>query len=170
MMQVMSKELKAHGYFKEKGVVEKLFNKYVAQITMLKSGDVLQVRMLEKSPLLVHLNGRADSKLGSLVTAGGPGTAGDSVAFPGRRIARPQGRAQGLSRHPAGHRRRKVSGKSALEIGRYPLDGVRGHLQDQHQLTWSLGLLAARPLLGVSSRAGVLERIGNVIDSVVQGA
>ena len=39
----MSKELKEHGYFKEKGVVEKLVSKYIGQIAMLKSGDLLQV-------------------------------------------------------------------------------------------------------------------------------
>lgn len=42
-LQVLSKELKALGYYKEKGVVEKLFNKFVGQVEMLKSGDVLQV-------------------------------------------------------------------------------------------------------------------------------
>ena len=39
----MSKELKEHGYYKQKGVVEKLVTKFVAQISMLESGDVLQV-------------------------------------------------------------------------------------------------------------------------------
>lgn len=41
--QVMSRELKPHGYFKEKGVIEKVFNKYVAEIAVLKTGDILQV-------------------------------------------------------------------------------------------------------------------------------
>ena len=40
----MSKELKEHGYYKEKGVVEKLASKFVGQIRMLQSGDILQVR------------------------------------------------------------------------------------------------------------------------------
>ena len=43
-MQVLSKELKEHGYYKKKGLVEKLASKYVGQIAMLDSGDVLQVR------------------------------------------------------------------------------------------------------------------------------
>lgn len=43
ILQVMSKELEALGYYKEKGCVEKLFTKYVGQITMLKTGDILQV-------------------------------------------------------------------------------------------------------------------------------
>lgn len=40
---MLSKELKEHGYYKKKGMVEKLASKYVAQIGMLDSGDVLQV-------------------------------------------------------------------------------------------------------------------------------
>ena len=40
---MLSKELKEHGYYKKKGLVEKLASKYVAQIAMLDSGDVLQV-------------------------------------------------------------------------------------------------------------------------------
>ena len=46
MQQVMSKDLKEHGYYKEKGVVEKVVSKYLGQIAMLKSGDVLQVRLV----------------------------------------------------------------------------------------------------------------------------
>ena len=42
-MQVLSKELKEHGYYKKKGLVEKLASKYVGQIAMLDTGDVLQV-------------------------------------------------------------------------------------------------------------------------------
>ena len=40
----MSKALKEAGYYKKKGVVEKLAGKYVAQICMADSGDVLQAR------------------------------------------------------------------------------------------------------------------------------
>lgn len=39
----MSVDLKEHGYYKEKGVVEKVVSRYLAQVAMLKSGDVLQV-------------------------------------------------------------------------------------------------------------------------------
>lgn len=42
--QVMSKELAEHGYYKQKGEVEKLASKYVAQVCMLGSGDLLQAR------------------------------------------------------------------------------------------------------------------------------
>lgn len=41
-LQILSKELKEHGYYKRKGIVEKLSSKYVGQISMLDSGDVLQ--------------------------------------------------------------------------------------------------------------------------------
>ena len=42
--QVMSKELAEHGYYKQKGEVGKLVSKYVAQVSMLGSGDLLQAR------------------------------------------------------------------------------------------------------------------------------
>ena len=42
----MSRELAEHGYYKQKGVVSKLASKYVAQVSMLGSGDLLQVRRL----------------------------------------------------------------------------------------------------------------------------
>jgi hypothetical protein len=42
--QVMSKALKEAGYYKKKGVVEKLAGKFVAQICMADSRDVLQAR------------------------------------------------------------------------------------------------------------------------------
>ena len=51
----MSKELKEHGYFKEKGVVEKLVSKYIAQIAMLKSGDLLQVNSILSQPVPMAL-------------------------------------------------------------------------------------------------------------------
>lgn len=48
----MSKDLKEHGYYKEKGVVGKVVNKFLAQVAMLKSGDVLQVfSSLLRTPL-----------------------------------------------------------------------------------------------------------------------
>lgn len=52
----MSRELKPHGYYKEKGVVEKVFNKYVAEIAVLKTGDILQVIPLA-TPELPHGKG-----------------------------------------------------------------------------------------------------------------
>ncbi len=42
----MSRELAEHGYYKQKGVVSKLASKYVAQVSMLGSGDLLQARRL----------------------------------------------------------------------------------------------------------------------------
>ena len=44
-MQVLSKELKEHGYYKKKGVIDKLASKFVGQVAMLDSGDILQVRV-----------------------------------------------------------------------------------------------------------------------------
>lgn len=45
VLQVVSKELKVHGYYKEKGNVIRLVSKYVAEIEMHKSGDILQVQV-----------------------------------------------------------------------------------------------------------------------------
>ena len=45
-MQVLSKELKEHGYYKKKGVIDKLASKFVGQVAMLDSGDILQARGL----------------------------------------------------------------------------------------------------------------------------
>lgn len=50
---MLSKELKEHGYYKKKGIVEKLASRYVGQIQMLDSGDVLQVS--PSYTLLFHL-------------------------------------------------------------------------------------------------------------------
>ena len=42
--QVMSKQLQEQGYYKKKGLVKTLASPFVARISMLDSGDVLQVR------------------------------------------------------------------------------------------------------------------------------
>ena len=42
---MLSKELKEHGYYKKKGVVDKLASKFVGQVAMLDSGDILQVHV-----------------------------------------------------------------------------------------------------------------------------
>lgn len=57
VVKVMSKELKEQGYYKEKGAVQKLVNKYVAQIAMLKSGDLLQVDQAHLETVLPSVGG-----------------------------------------------------------------------------------------------------------------
>ena len=42
-MQVMSKALQEHGYYKKKGVVTQLPSKYIGTICMQDSGDLIQV-------------------------------------------------------------------------------------------------------------------------------
>lgn len=50
--QVMSKELQQHGYYKKKAVVEELINKYVAQVSMADSGDVLRIDQAQLETVL----------------------------------------------------------------------------------------------------------------------
>lgn len=54
---MLSKELKEHGYYKKKGLVEKLASKFVGQIAMLDSGDVLQVSVHTTQPYGKHSEG-----------------------------------------------------------------------------------------------------------------
>lgn len=53
----MSKDLKEQGYYKEKGVIEKVVSKYLAQISMHKSGDILQVSIISSEQPLYCQNG-----------------------------------------------------------------------------------------------------------------
>eukprot|EP00199_Chlamydomonas_sp_CCMP681_P002362 CAMPEP_0119102006 /NCGR_PEP_ID=MMETSP1180-20130426/893_1 /TAXON_ID=3052 ORGANISM="Chlamydomonas cf sp, Strain CCMP681" /NCGR_SAMPLE_ID=MMETSP1180 /ASSEMBLY_ACC=CAM_ASM_000741 /LENGTH=406 /DNA_ID=CAMNT_0007086213 /DNA_START=27 /DNA_END=1244 /DNA_ORIENTATION=+ len=43
VVKVMSKDLQEHGYYKKKGVVERVLDRYVGEVCMLDSGDVLRV-------------------------------------------------------------------------------------------------------------------------------
>jgi len=43
VVKVMSKELKEHGYYKQKGKVLRVIDKYVGEIEMLESGDIIRV-------------------------------------------------------------------------------------------------------------------------------
>ncbi len=43
----MSKALKESGYYKGKGVVNKVLKRFVAEISMLDGGDILQVDQAE---------------------------------------------------------------------------------------------------------------------------
>lgn len=56
-MQVMSKALKEAGYYKGKGVVNKVLKRFVAEISMLDGGDVLQVDQAELETVLPQPGG-----------------------------------------------------------------------------------------------------------------
>uniref|UniRef100_A0A7S0WIK2 C2H2-type domain-containing protein n=1 Tax=Chlamydomonas leiostraca TaxID=1034604 RepID=A0A7S0WIK2_9CHLO len=43
VVKVMSKELEGHGYYKKKGVVDRVVERYVGEVEMLDSGDVVRV-------------------------------------------------------------------------------------------------------------------------------
>ena len=51
-LQVLSKELQEHGYYKKKAVVEKLVSTYVAEVCMTDSGDVLRIDQAQLETVL----------------------------------------------------------------------------------------------------------------------
>ena len=53
----MSKALKEAGYYKGKGVVSKVMKRFVAEISMLDGGDVLQVDQAELETVLPQPGG-----------------------------------------------------------------------------------------------------------------
>jgi hypothetical protein len=95
--QVMSRELAEHGYYKQKGEVVKLATKFVAQVSMLASGDLLQARPRPPRPR------RAEPPRPSASVAPGCSTRGSKNGWqrrrpgaldyhPGRRPGRSRGR------------------------------------------------------------------------------
>uniref|UniRef100_A0A383WDC4 DNA/RNA-binding protein Kin17 WH-like domain-containing protein n=1 Tax=Tetradesmus obliquus TaxID=3088 RepID=A0A383WDC4_TETOB len=58
VVKVMSKALKEQGYYKQKGVVDKVIGKYVAEVAMLDSGDVLRIDQAELETVLPSPGGR----------------------------------------------------------------------------------------------------------------
>ncbi|KAF8063030.1 KIN17 [Scenedesmus sp. PABB004] len=57
VVKVVSKALKGQGYYKAKGVVERLVDTYVGEVAMLDSGDVLRVDQAELETAEVALRG-----------------------------------------------------------------------------------------------------------------
>ncbi|GLI58405.1 hypothetical protein VaNZ11_000107 [Volvox africanus] len=43
VVKVLAKELKEHGYYKEKGVIDKVIDRYVGEVSMLSDGTVVRV-------------------------------------------------------------------------------------------------------------------------------
>jgi len=58
IVKVMSKALKEHGYYKQKGVVEQVIDKYIGEVSMLGSGDVIRVDQAELETVLPSPGGR----------------------------------------------------------------------------------------------------------------
>jgi DNA/RNA-binding protein KIN17 len=54
----MAKELKSAGYYKAKGVVEALAGRYVAEVAMLDSGDVVRVDQAQLETVIPSPGGR----------------------------------------------------------------------------------------------------------------
>eukprot|EP00879_Flechtneria_rotunda_P011949 GHRR01012480.1.p2 GENE.GHRR01012480.1~~GHRR01012480.1.p2 ORF type:complete len:164 (+),score=67.56 GHRR01012480.1:766-1257(+) len=52
VVKVLSKALKEHGYYKQKGVVWKVIDRYVGEISMLDSGDVIRIDQAELETVL----------------------------------------------------------------------------------------------------------------------
>ncbi|KAL2630938.1 hypothetical protein R1flu_015624 [Riccia fluitans] len=57
VVKVMSKALADKGYYKQKGVVTKVIGKYVGEVKMLDSGDVLKVDQEELETVLPQIGG-----------------------------------------------------------------------------------------------------------------
>ncbi|KAG6556583.1 hypothetical protein Mapa_001524 [Marchantia paleacea] len=57
VVKVMSKSLVEKGYYKEKGVVMRVIGKYVGEIKMIDSGDVLKVDQEELETVLPQIGG-----------------------------------------------------------------------------------------------------------------
>lgn len=57
IVKVMSKALKEAGYYKGKGVVQRVLKHYVAEISMLDGGDILQVDQAELETVLPQPGG-----------------------------------------------------------------------------------------------------------------
>ncbi|KAK9815421.1 hypothetical protein WJX72_003398 [[Myrmecia] bisecta] len=57
VVKVMSKELQQHGYYKKKGVVDRIKQKYLGVVRMLDSGDVLQVDQAQLETVLPQAGG-----------------------------------------------------------------------------------------------------------------
>ena len=57
VVKVMSKALAEKGYYKQKGVVKKVIDKYVGEIEMLESKHVLRVDQLELETVIPQIGG-----------------------------------------------------------------------------------------------------------------
>lgn len=55
VVKVVAKELKAQGYYKKKGVVQQVVVRYVGEVRMLESGDVLRVDQAQLETVLAAL-------------------------------------------------------------------------------------------------------------------
>eukprot|EP00803_Ostreobium_quekettii_P005824 evm.model.scf_128EXC.13 EVM.evm.TU.scf_128EXC.13 scf_128EXC:99599-100813(+) len=58
VVKVLSEGLKEHGYYNEKGVVEAVVDRYVGEIRMLRSGDVVRVDQEQLETVLPKTGGR----------------------------------------------------------------------------------------------------------------
>eukprot|EP00798_Chlamydomonas_sp_ICE-L_P015458 gene15458-21543_t len=52
VVKVMSKELKEHGYYKQKAVIENVIDKYIGEVVMNDSGDVIRVDQAQLETVL----------------------------------------------------------------------------------------------------------------------
>ena len=57
VVKVMSKALQAHGYYKQKGVVTRVVDRYVGEVEMLGSGDLVRVDQAELETVIPQPGG-----------------------------------------------------------------------------------------------------------------
>ena len=58
VVKVMSPGLRIHGYYKQKGVIKKLIDAYIAEIEMIGSGDIVRVDQAELETVLPAVGGK----------------------------------------------------------------------------------------------------------------
>lgn len=58
VVKVLSPALKDHGYYKQKGVIRKVIDGFVAQVEMLNSGDIIQIDQAELETVLPAIGGK----------------------------------------------------------------------------------------------------------------
>eukprot|EP00210_Caulerpa_lentillifera_P008791 g8387.t1 len=58
VVKVLSPALKDHGYYKQKGVIRRVVDNFIAEIEMLTSGDIVQVDQAELETVLPAIGGK----------------------------------------------------------------------------------------------------------------
>lgn len=81
VVKVMSKALKEHGYYKQKGVVTAVIDGYIGEIEMLGSGDVVRVDQAELETVVPAPGGRVAVVAGPARGAKGTLVAIDEKAY-----------------------------------------------------------------------------------------
>lgn len=58
VVKVLSLALKAHGYYKQKGVIKRLIDPFIAELEMIESHDIIRVDQAELETVLPAIGGK----------------------------------------------------------------------------------------------------------------